>query len=263
VHRLPVFDSVRTPERLRFVFFLPFALFAAFAVDAARSWVRARWGPRSAHAVALALPALLFVDYRIVNAPTLALGSAIEPLPVTRRPAFEQIAGLPLYCVPGHWLERDKQANDIPRTCSWFSLYPTLLSNRGGLSSDAAIGLEYRPAARDATSSAYRGELFVTDGGRARYLRWSPNRLVIHAELDAAGLVVVNQNHDDGWRTDTGAIEPYEGLLAVRLAAGRHDVELLYRPPGVALGFAVSVASGIAAALGFVLVRRRRRVEES
>jgi hypothetical protein len=57
VHRLPVLESMRVPERIRFVFFLAVALFVAFGVDALCGWIRRRVTGRWSKVAAAAIPA--------------------------------------------------------------------------------------------------------------------------------------------------------------------------------------------------------------
>ena len=115
-------------------------------------------------------------------------------------------------------------------------MVPGLLRNQGTLRTDAGWPVT-TPAARPASASDYRGELYVESGaGSAHYRAWSPNRLVFRAKLTQPGRVVVNQNHDQGWSANVGRVVSADGLLAVELPAGEHEVALSYMAPWVLSG---------------------------
>jgi len=85
------------------------------------------------------------------------------------------------------------------------------------------------------------------------------------AEGSGPGLVVLSLVQDGGWsaRDASGAPVPTflanGPFLALRLAPGEHRVALTYCPPGLRLGFAVSLATLGLLAAAAVLGRRRRR----
>jgi uncharacterized membrane protein YfhO len=86
--------------------------------------------------------------------------------------------------------------------------------------------------------------------------------VLLEADLDAPGLVVVVDAWDPGWRARVDG-RPAEVLRAngafraVAAPAGRHVVEMRYRPWPVALGLALS-GLGLVALLGGALALARR-----
>jgi hypothetical protein len=90
-----------------------------------------------------------------------------------------------------------------------------------------------------------------------------PEEVVVDAESDGPGLLVVNDAYAPGWvAAIDGAgvpVLPADVLArAVRWPGGRHRLVMRYEPPEVALGAATS-AVAIAVALVALLVQRRRR----
>jgi hypothetical protein len=88
--------------------------------------------------------------------------------------------------------------------------------------------------------SDFRGEAEVRERGH--------DRLLVDARLDRPGFLVVTEAYDPGWRAtaDGREVEVRRGNVgfrAVALPAGRHRVELRYRPPSVTAGLAASVVS--------------------
>jgi hypothetical protein len=93
--------------------------------------------------------------------------------------------------------------------------------------------------------------------------RLKSDRVELEAELSHEGLVVLVDSFDPGWRAtvDGRRAEPLRAnvaFTAVRVPAGAHRVELVYRPSSLLLGL---VLSAVAAALAVMLVSRPRPQE--
>ena len=87
------------------------------------------------------------------------------------------------------------------------------------------------------------------------------DRVVVEAELSDAGYVVLADAYDPGWRAtlDGAPVTLLRANLAFRAVAapaGRHRVELVYRPRAFSVGLAVSALTLVVA---LVLVARRPR----
>ena len=107
----------------------------------------------------------------------------------------------------------------------------------------------------------YRGEAWVADGiGRVRSVTVTPNHVDLDVDLRTDALVVVNQNHLAGFRADIGEVRNHQGLLAVWLGRGQHQLRLDYRPPHLLAGLAVSGVGFVAWCCAMVVstVRRKR-----
>jgi hypothetical protein len=84
----------------------------------------------------------------------------------------------------------------------------------------------------------------------------------IRAEVDApeTARFVVATAYDQGWRAqvdgiDVPVLENALAFVSIPLSAGHHEVDLWYRPPGLAPGLVVSLISGLAAILLSVRAR--------
>jgi len=96
--------------------------------------------------------------------------------------------------------------------------------------------------------------------GRAVVVRETADRIQIEADLPTAGYVVVADSYDPGWKATVDGVgaavlRANLAFRAVPVPAGRHRVELSYRPAGVLVGLAVS---GVAAVACLVFLARRR-----
>ncbi|MDP8223864.1 MAG: hypothetical protein P9L99_10930 [Candidatus Lernaella stagnicola] len=117
------------------------------------------------------------------------------------------------------------------------------------------------PAGRPTLNPRYRGEAYLVDGeaGTILDIDIAANTIAIEAETSRPTLLVINQNHDPGWRTDTGALTSHAGLLAVNLTApGRQRVELCFRPPMFYLGLVIMLTSLLVWLLVWIWTRPKR-----
>ncbi len=115
-------------------------------------------------------------------------------------------------------------------------------------------------AVRSSDSPIYRGEVFLANGSGDVVVARTVNSIHVQAALERDDTLVVNQNGFPGFvakRSGSGEIVPIEirdGLLALRLSAGRHDLSIEYHSQSTLLG---AVLSTIALFLGGIALRRR------
>jgi hypothetical protein len=135
----------------------------------------------------------------------------------------------------------------------------------------AADGEEGRRVLTDARFDPAR-EVVLPDGeldegpsfsGRSRVVAFRPDRVRLEAELSGPGIVVLVDAYDPGWKvTVDGRPAPLlranTAFRGVKVPAGRHVIEQVYRPWTVVSGLcmtAIAAVAGLAAALA----GRRRR----
>lgn len=87
--------------------------------------------------------------------------------------------------------------------------------------------------------------------GRASIVSYEAGRAVVHADLAAAGCVVFLEAWDPGWRarvdgTEAELLRADYAFQAVRVPAGRHEIEFRYRPVGFPAAVVLSLL-GLAA----------------
>ena len=248
LHRLPVYSSMRAPQRL--------VVFATFGIAllAGCGWsllARAtdRWARGTRRAAGAILLAALMVPMLVVNAP---IARSAFPLP----------------------------PSDLPREAVFVTRrLPDRPPQWGGAFHDAVLANVGNPTAITDVPTpdiilaegdpGYRGELWL-DAGKGRVEgEIRPGRIELRADLDADDTLVVNQNAFPGWRVEplTASDGPPAGtaprplsaerpLLSLPLSAGRHDLALVYAPRSVPLGFALGGVAMLGGA-GYLLARRR------
>ena len=235
LRELPGLAMTRYPERFLFFACLYGSVLAAGAVDvilvrcARRKSGKYRKYRSWAALAALALFAACY-EPLIVNFHAVQAGMWLAPPPAEVDQPFAQARGN-----------------------RWLALYWSPLG-RGTLSCMEGYSLPQ--------SQRLRGDLGQEEhladpkAGSVRRTYWSPGRIDLTVHLDRPGRLLVNQNWHAGWRASVGDVVSDEGLLAVDLPAGAHEVRLRFLPRSAIGGGAVSCA---ALAAMIVLFRRTRR----
>jgi len=230
LHHLPVYDSLRVPSR--FAIFVTFylALMAAFAIDDMLRRVR---GARLATSVGVVVALGVCCDLLVASWPQVNMWAG--------KPLSNEAAAPEFHLVARNYHES-------------YASYPRLnLGTRvcyvGGMNWPVSSALWLGARAQiDLPTQA--GQL----------LRWerSPNTFRARVALRTAGRLRFNQNAARGFVSNTGTVTETNGLLALDLPAGEHDLTVRYRPAELVPCAAVSGA-GLLGLLA-LLIRRRKSV---
>lgn len=245
LHRLPVFGSMHWP--LKYVNFFV-ALVVVLAAGGAADFAADRFGPKRRRWVLAA--ALLPLAPLVWSHLDLLDRSFTQPAPApVAATSFRQVAAYP--GAPRGAL-RPAAAN----------MYWLLRQGEGTIDWDGDILLpenavpawRIQPDGSRQPVAEYRGEAYLTGGGRLDACEIGVNRLAAVGRAEEAGLVVFNQNAAPGWRVTGGKVRVYQGLLAAPVEEGRFSVELTYRPRWFFIGLGITLLSFFAA--GLWLLRR-------
>ncbi len=89
----------------------------------------------------------------------------------------------------------------------------------------------------------YKGEQYLTGPGMLKLTRWTPNALSYDVTVFAPTVLIVNQNYESGWHLaeGVGKVSSENGLIAVRLPAGRQHLKLVYRSKSFDYGLGIFV----------------------
>lgn len=230
--RLPVYETLRYPER--YLAFLPVAV----AVLAALAWsqIHARVAKRRYAAAAVYLLAASGLGASVYEAHKLssewAKSVELGPSPPEVVADFRQARG-------NRWVASEYSA-----------------IGRGSITCGEAYQLPMSPRLRgDLPADEY---LLPAQAGTVRRMSWSPTRIELEANLSAPGTLVVNQNDHPGWRSSVGERLSHGGLLAVQLPAGEHKLTLRFMPSSFLCGTAASLLGAAFVVWGW---RRRKSVE--
>jgi hypothetical protein len=220
---LPIYETLRYPERFLILFALALSALAAHGVT--RAVVRLRAG-RSFSPVYFSVAAL-------------ALVAAVVP------------ATLQHYAAAMHReLVAPPVAVDRPfhqaRGTRWALGYYAPMQ-RGSLSCWDAYPVPQSPLLRGDRAS----EEWLEDGdaGAVKERASSPNRIELDVDLARPARLAVNQNWHAGWKADVGDVQREHGLLVVDLPAGRYPLTLRFLPRSAVGGALVSLASLVVLAL--------------
>jgi hypothetical protein len=232
LRELPIFSALRYPER-----FLWLAILYACepAANALAKLPRLGEGRRWRVGTNALLTAVIVVTVGVQIAIFADVGSRRELGSVSVEPAkaFRQARG-------NRWLAAHYPGIGLGSLSCW-ETHPVIMSPklRGDLAAE-----EY---------------LLDPDAGTAQRVSWSPNRIVVRASLRRPTRLLVNQNWHPGWRSSAGTVVADDGLLAVDLPEGEHEVTLSFRPRSAVAGGAVTLVA-LGSLVLLALAARRGRV---
>jgi len=229
LHNLPVFNSLRLPSR----FLVPFVLCVGVMAGMGSDWLAHRWPPWGA-AGAAAMIAIATVDCLLVGPPSLEMMLASPLLEVgARAQVFHQIQRSP----NGSMLIPAMENLGVVE-CRDYTVWSTTV--------------------RASDQPGYRGEQYVLGPGSIEVLRWTPNAITYDLDVPAAAEIVVNQNYSRWWRVaqGQGSVIDHDGLIGVRVPAGRQRLELGYRDYSALLGALLTI---LTIAIAVEITRRERR----
>ncbi|MBK6697206.1 MAG: hypothetical protein IPG50_34205 [Myxococcales bacterium] len=237
---LPVYSTLRYPERFLVLFALAASAVAALGVTRLQAMTRARGQGARRDQLRLLGGATLTV------AVTLLLAN-LGPLVSNMQTALK---GRPMDTPPERAVGEFHQA----RGTRWALAYYGPMS-RGVLSCYDAYPVPQSPLLRgDLANEEYLAE---PDAGTVTRTYWSPNKIELDVDLARGARLLVNQNWHPGWRASVGDVVSSTGLLGVDLPAGKHHVVLRFLPRAAVGGALISFAS-----LGLLLLflRKARRL---
>jgi hypothetical protein len=265
LHDLPLFRGFQVPTRTLTVFSFSVALLVGLYLGRPGSKT-GRWGTVLVSALVLCIGIDLF---------SLSSGifrEAPKPLTVSplawifsktpEKPVYPKLYHLPPGVTTGPWrsvasVHRPFFQIRIPGLQrfvhgSLSDQFLPLLQNRGVV--DAYETIPFERHARAVDDKDYRGEYHLLGNGKAALLSWSPNGFIFHVSSNEKSRLVINQNSWPGWRSSRGVLTRHEGLLAVDLPPGEHDVAVTYLPRSFLLGVLTFLAT--VAGLGVALSRQ-------
>ena len=117
---------------------------------------------------------------------------------------------------------------------------------------DAPLSREHRPPLRYSTP---------VGGTQVELLEFAPNRLVYSIETPRSQLVTLpfQWQQRDEWTIGGFVARKHRDRMAVSVPAGRHEIEMRFRPRLLGAGIAVSAVTLCAVAASFTLPRRSRQ----
>jgi hypothetical protein len=230
LHRLPIYDSLRVPSR--FAMFVTFylAVFAAIAFDALLVRLPR---PRLARSLAWLATCAVFIDLVVVAWPVAKLW---REKPLLREPVAARF----------HLVRYDYYRYNAS--------YPAL---NLGTTTCYAGGMNW-PESK-ALWLGPRPQLRLSSPGAGRIVNWSstPHTFRASIELTAPARVLFNQNFSPDYHTSSGVLVQDRGRLALDLPAGKHQIQVRYRP--AVLMPSAAISCGGLSLLGMLFARRRRR----
>lgn len=132
-----------------------------------------------------------------------------------------------------------QEYHNVQRGVGTIDWYGTVTAGEHAIPS---VYIDYRGEALP--NPRYRGEAWTGAGdATVRSLVVRANTIDLEVELTRPDRVIVNQNFLPGFRVDHGRLTQVDGLLAVQLGPGEHEVRFTYAPPGLIAGLWMSAGA--------------------
>ncbi|MCM3874103.1 MAG: YfhO family protein [Pyrinomonadaceae bacterium] len=142
-----------------------------------------------------------------------------------------------------------ENARHLPR--AWLAAEALVLDEgrilevvRGGKLPDGSVWNPQRTALVESKPST--AMVAAASDGRAEITKYQPNRVELKSYSSGTSILVLSENHYPGWRayvdgsaTDTLRVD--YNLRGVELGPGEHQIEFVYRPKSVIIGFLISL----------------------
>jgi hypothetical protein len=239
LRELPIYSSLRYPERFLVPFALAASVLAALGISSAEAHVRARrrrakGRPPRAGQVLLAIAALALV----ANVAPMVRQHAVHAAERTLSPPPDEGEPRPFHQSRGN---------------RWGLAYYEPMQ-RGSLSCWEAYPVPQSPLLRGDLTN----EESLDDAGAGTLVEraWSPDQIDLDVDLARPATVLVNQNWHSGWRASVGEVASRHGLLGVAMPAGKNTLTLTFAPKSATGGGRTSLVALLAFAL---LAWRARR----
>lgn len=253
--RLPVFNAIEAPAR----YFAPLAIFIIALTSGQFFLIREKIKPKFITLIFILAVIFTTADLFLTN------GTNKESFPVsipkyTKQTPFFQVKNLR----PGK-----KVSPLLPKRMflarSWEWTMPTqyelLLQNIGKINAYTNIHLgeyatpkyyiDWNGVASFAPENYiwrlnpdYKGEVYFLNNpdNKAEFKLFSPNKIVAKVNLLEPDMLIINQNYDKYFRSDSGKPISHNGLLAINLQRkGAYEVKFNYVPLSFYLGLGMSL----------------------
>jgi hypothetical protein len=236
LRKLPVYDTMRYPERFLVELTIVLSLLFARALSTWLALARRRFGARSGRwAWSLATVSIaLGLASQMYNARAVSTDVKLEPTPSWHASSFRQSRG-------NRWMMSHFAAEGMG-SLACGEAYPVPMSRhlRGDLAQE-----EYIIPESDGHTA-----------GKVERLAWSPNAITLRVSAERPLRVAINQNYHPGWRAEGAEVESWDGLLSLRVPAGESRVEVRFRPRSGIAGLGLTLLSLLTGALWALRPRR-------
>lgn len=242
---LPVYSTLRYPERFLVLFALTASALAALGITRLQALSRAR-EPIRVRGISISAPRLRALGAIALTIAVTLLLANVGPLVTNQHVAAK---GRPMVAPPRELRQEFHQA----RGTRWaLANYGPM--SRGVLSCYDAYPVPQSPLLRgDLQNEEYLAE---ADAGTVKRTFWSPNKIELDVDVQRDTRLLVNQNWHPGWRSSVGSVASSLGLLAVDVPAGKHHMVVRFLPRSAVGGAMVSIVS---LAVLLWVVRRRSK----
>lgn len=225
---LPFFSDMRVAERFRYIFMVPFALFAGYGFDIFWQYIKKYFGNNTVISMgAFLCVGALIVDLIVVNSRAFRETFRVNSMTPNSPGFFAQT------CLT----ENEKRDGGE---------YRRIFSNQGVI--NCVDNVFFDTHAICVGDPRYREETYLLyDHNIVPVKRFSPNIIQIVVSPVKNDVLVINQNYDLGWRVKVngkkGKVISTNGLISTPVEQGFNNVIFYYMPLSVLIGGIVTMVS--------------------
>ncbi len=227
IRQLPLFMSLRNPTRMIIMGMFILSIFAGKGLTKIE---------RKDRLLAYLILFIVFLDLMLVNGVMMKDTFTVAPYEIAKGEFSQAISG------------SDKSGGRN-------TMYPLYLENKGTM--DCYRAFDQPNNASALSYPDYQGEAYLLGGGKAVITKFTPNEIQVDVGANQGDTLVLNQNFNPGWTSDTGAVRSYNGLISVDIPNGSHEITLYYKSNAFNLGLIITALSILAAAL--ILIKSREK----
>ena len=195
---------------------------------------------------------LVYADGTPLQSRLLRLG-AVTQVMALHGEGFEDLEAVRTF--PGAFLEPIRMfrvPNTLPRTY----VVGNVRTADGSAALDTLIHPSFDPSREILLPSGAPRHATPAFRGSSRIMDMRPDRVRLESQASDAGYVVLVDAYDPGWRArvdghEAPVLRANVAFRAVPVPAGRHEIELVYRPLSALVGAGISAAALLASALLF------------
>ncbi|MFH1606037.1 MAG: hypothetical protein ABIC91_01710 [Nanoarchaeota archaeon] len=135
--------------------------------------------------------------------------------------------------------------------------YQTFLSNSGSVNCYEPIPVAKKNTtklylnfgfATPISSKNYRGEVYLLKNtGTAKYIYWSPNKLIVEINTQQADTLIINQNYHEPWKSYSNKqkipVKNTNDLISVEIKPENKKITLYYLPTSFIIGSIITITT--------------------
>jgi len=219
----PIFSTLHGPSRFLMLFIFSLSLIAGLALTKIEKFNKVKFRKY----IVLGIIAIVVVDMMLVSSPIFGKIFLLKP----RRIVREETGFMQLDSLFSEGLTYKNFLANIGTVNCYERLHPKT---------------EIIPKGTDNGTlyAEYIGESYILGTNKTPEIGYfSPNKVIITIDINKESILVLNQNHDFGWKAKNGEVINHNGLIAKKIKPEEKIVTFYYLPNTFIIGLIITLLS--------------------